>query len=63
LRDEIKNNTPSGLKAKEFMAKGALVPDEIIFDMIERTLAKPECKKVMFDGFPRNFDQAKKVYS
>jgi adenylate kinase len=43
------------------MDKGLLVPDDLIFEIIEGTLAKPECNKVMFDGFPRNLDQAKKV--
>ncbi len=43
------------------MNAGGLVPDDLIFEIIGKTLAKPECKKVMFDGFPRNLDQAKKV--
>jgi adenylate kinase family enzyme len=43
------------------MDSGKLVPEDVIFEIIGKTLAKPECTKVMFDGFPRTLDQAKKV--
>ena len=59
LRDEIKNKTVLGIKAKEYMNDGKLVPDELIFQIINRTLAKPECTRVMFDGFPRTIEQAR----
>ena len=61
LREEVKNSTDLGLKAKDFMNKGQLVPDDLIFDIIEKTLSKPECSRVMFDGFPRTLKQAEKV--
>lgn len=61
LREEVKNKTPIGLKAKEFMDSGKLVPEDVIFEIIGKTLAKPECQRVMFDGFPRTLDQAKKL--
>lgn len=43
------------------MNSGKLVPDDLILEIIGKTLAKPECSKVMFDGFPRSLDQAKKL--
>eukprot|EP00829_Urostomides_striatus_P017490 TRINITY_DN605_c0_g1_i1.p1 TRINITY_DN605_c0_g1~~TRINITY_DN605_c0_g1_i1.p1 ORF type:complete len:254 (+),score=96.46 TRINITY_DN605_c0_g1_i1:65-826(+) len=61
LREEVKNKTPIGVKAKDIMNAGKLVPDEIIFEIIGKTLEKPECKRVMFDGFPRTLDQAHKL--
>lgn len=61
MREETKNNTPLGLKAKEFMNAGKLVPDELIIEIISKTLEKPECTRIMFDGFPRTIEQAKKV--
>lgn len=61
FRAEIDGKTELGLKAKEYMDAGKLVPDELSYGMIEKALAKPECKRVMFDGFPRRLDQAKKV--
>ena len=61
MREEIKNNTELGKEAHGYMLAGKLVPDQLIFGMIEKTLDNPESKQVMFDGFPRNGDQAKKV--
>ena len=63
LREERKNKTQLGLKAESFMNAGGLVPDELMFEIIGKTLSKPECTKVMFDGFPRTLDQAKKVFT
>lgn len=59
LRAEVTGKTELGLKAKSYMDSGKLVPDALIFGMIEKVLAKPECKRAMFDGFPRNLEQAK----
>ncbi len=61
LREEIKNDTPLGKEAKGYMNLGKLVPDKLVFEIIENALKKPECRKVMFDGFPRNEEQAKKL--
>jgi adenylate kinase len=59
LRAEVKNGTELGLKAKEIMEKGELVPDDVIIDMIAKRMEEPDCKKgVIFDGFPRTVGQA-----
>lgn len=56
LREEVAQNTPLGQLAKGYMARGELVPDEIILSMVrQRVDAK---KGVLFDGFPRTLAQA-----
>ncbi len=57
LRDAVKNRTPLGNKAKEYMDRGELVPDELIIALIEEVL--PARGGVIFDGFPRTIAQAK----
>lgn len=59
LRNAVKEETALGLEAKEYMNRGALVPDEIVIGMIRERLAKPDCASgVLLDGFPRTVDQA-----
>lgn len=59
FRDHQKRETPIGLKAKEYMAKGQLVPDEIVLDMLFDRISSPDCKKgFILDGFPRTIPQA-----
>lgn len=59
FRYEMGNDTPLGLKAKEYMAKGQLVPDEITIGMLKNKVeATPEAKGFIFDGFPRTIPQA-----
>ena len=60
LRSEIAKNSDLGLKAKEYMDSGGLVPDELIIAMVEKRLDDPDCAEgVILDGFPRTIDQAK----
>lgn len=60
FRENLKNNTPIGQKAKSYMDKGALVPDEIVFEMLFDRLNRQDCAKgYILDGFPRSKDQAK----
>ena len=60
FRDNIKNNTPVGIRAKEYIDRGELVPDSVVIDMIKERLKQPDCKQgVLLDGFPRNVAQAK----
>ena len=60
LREAVANKTELGLKVKEFMDTGALVPDSIILEIIKETLEKIDSSKgVIFDGFPRTINQAK----
>lgn len=48
-----------GKKAKEYIDKGALVPDEIVTGVIKERLSKPDCAGgVLLDGFPRTLEQA-----
>jgi len=62
FRYEMSNDTALGLKAKEFMSKGHLVPDEITIGMlINKVNAHPEAKGFIFDGFPRNIFQASEL--
>lgn len=59
LRQAVKDKTPLGLKAKEIMNRGELVPDEIMIGIIKDTLQKDYCKKgFLLDGFPRTIAQA-----
>ena len=59
LRQEIKDKTPLGMEAKNFMDKGQLVPDEVVIGMIDSSLDKhPAAKGFLFDGFPRTVAQA-----
>jgi len=62
FRDNISRGTGLGAKAKEFIEKGELVPDEITIPMILDRLKEPECKNGwLLDGFPRNRNQAVKL--
>lgn len=59
FRANIKGNTPLGIKAKEYMDKGELVPDELTVEIVKDRLAKPDCAKgFILDGFPRTIPQA-----
>jgi len=62
FRENIKGGTELGLKAKAYIDKGDLVPDEITIPMILDRLKKDDCKKGwLLDGFPRNNVQAEKL--
>ena len=56
LREAVKNQTPLGRKAKEYMDRGELVPDDLIIALIEEVM--PSEGGVIFDGFPRTIAQA-----
>ncbi len=59
FRAAMKNGTKMGLLAKEYMEKGALVPDEVTIGIVEDRLLEADCKKgFLLDGFPRNMAQA-----
>jgi len=59
LRDSITIGSDLGTKAKAIMDKGELVSDEIILSMIREQIEANEGKGFIFDGFPRNLEQAK----
>lgn len=59
FRENIKNNTPLGQKAQEYMNKGELVPDQLVVDIALDRLGKDDCKNgFLLDGFPRTVFQA-----
>src|ERR1700727_1227446 len=59
LRAAVAAQTPVGLKAKDIMASGALVPDEIVIGIISDRLDQPDAAKgFILDGFPRTVPQA-----
>ena len=59
LRESIKLGQPLGLKAKSYMDKGELVPDEVVTGIVVDRVAKPDAKKgFILDGFPRTLKQA-----
>jgi len=58
FREAIKNETPLGLKAKSFMDKGQLVPDDVTIGLVEEKMADVGNQDVILDGFPRTTPQA-----
>ena len=60
FRELIKENTPLGKKVKGYVEKGALVPDEVVIEVLKDRLSKiPKGKGFILDGFPRTMEQAK----
>ena len=59
FRANLKAGTPLGLKAKEYMDKGALVPDSLTLELIMDRFSNPDCANgYVLDGFPRTIPQA-----
>ena len=59
LREHVKNLSPLGIQAKEFMDSGELVPDNLILEMMKKKLSDNECQNgYILDGFPRTLPQA-----
>ncbi len=59
FRENLKNQTPLGLLAKQYMDSGALVPDDVTINMVMDRLGRPDCARgVVLDGFPRTLAQA-----
>ena len=59
LRDNISKNTALGIKAKSYMDKGELVPDDLLLDIIKVRLSEPDCSSgFLLDGYPRTLPQA-----
>lgn len=62
LRENVKQDTEIGRKAKSFMEKGELVPDDMVIEMMLDTIKKGNKDKgFILDGFPRTIYQAKKL--
>ena len=59
IRAALKNGTEMGLKAKEFIEAGKLVPDDVVIGIIKERLAESDCNNgFILDGFPRTIPQA-----
>ena len=59
LRAALKEGTELGLKAKEYMDAGKLVPDDVIIGLVKERIKEPDCESgFLFDGFPRTIPQA-----
>jgi adenylate kinase len=60
LRENVRNGTEVGKRAKEFMDQGKLVPDDIVIAMVRERVAEDDVKRngFMLDGFPRTVEQA-----
>lgn len=59
IRAALKAETEMGLKAKEFINNGQLVPDEVVIGIIKERLSEDDCKNgFILDGFPRTIPQA-----
>ena len=60
FRAQVKENSELGKRVKSYVEKGALVPDEIVVEVLKQHLARiPQGAGVILDGFPRTLEQAK----
>jgi adenylate kinase len=59
FRESVKQNSALGKKVKSFVEKGALVPDDVVVEVLKERLSRvPKGKGFLLDGFPRTIDQA-----
>ncbi len=59
LREAVEKNNKLGIEVENIMRKGGLVPDHIILEIIKERIKQEDCKNgYIFDGFPRNIEQA-----
>jgi len=59
MRALSKKNTPDGKKVRELLAKGEFAPTPIVIDAVKERMKQPDAMKgYVFDGFPRNTEQA-----
>ena len=62
LRENVAKKTDLGLKAKSYMDRGLLVPDQVVIDMVKERIRRQDCKKgFILDGFPRTIPQAEEI--
>jgi adenylate kinase len=60
LRAQVRSGTDLGIKAKEYMDRGALVPDDVVIGMLRERISDNDCENgFILDGFPRSISQAK----
>ena len=58
LREEVALGSPTGKEVEKFMKQGVLAPDNIIFEIVRDFLVENSTQPILFDGFPRNINQA-----
>ena len=59
IRSEIKSGTELGLRVKSLVEAGALVPDDLVIELLKNRIAQPDCENgFLLDGFPRTIPQA-----
>lgn len=64
FREHLKNDTDLGQKARGYMERGELVPDDVTIAMVLERLSQPDCRDgAVLDGFPRTIEQAKALDS
>jgi len=62
LRENVAKKTGLGLKARNYMDKGLLVPDELVIEMVKERLKRKDCRKgFILDGFPRTIKQGDEI--
>lgn len=62
LREHVSKKTSLGIRAKEFMDRGELVPDSLVNEILGEALSRSECKKgFILDGYPRTVTQAEEL--
>jgi adenylate kinase len=60
LREAVASNSPVGRRAKEIMARGELVPDDVVIQIVRERLRRPDTRPgFILDGFPRTVEQAR----
>jgi len=61
LREEVALSSPTGKKAEHYIRQGHLVPDDIMFEIVDSMLIENVDQDILFDGFPRNLNQARSL--
>ncbi len=60
IRNAIREKSQLGIQAEDYIARGQLVPDELVIDMVSHRLKEQDCKEgYILDGFPRTLSQAR----
>jgi adenylate kinase len=62
VRDEIENQTEMGKRINDYSARGQLVPDSMICQLLQKRISEPDCTRgFILDGFPRTISQAQEL--
>ena len=61
LREEVASKTALGKRIKKYLNKGILVPDSLIFELVEKFLHEHRNTHILFEGFPRTISQARRL--